>query len=660
MTSLGSEPLRFCFGLHLHQPVGNFGYVFEGHVREVYRPFVARAVAHRFFPVALHISGPLLEWLQQHDRALLDMLGEHAAAGDIELLLAGFYEPILAAIPRADRVEQIAWMREALRKLFGVEARGLWLTERVWEPDLAADLHAAGVEFVLVDDWHFLAAGFQREQLHLPFRTEHDGKSVALFPIDERLRYLVPFQPVERVGAYLAELRGRGVGLAVLADDGEKFGGWPGTADWVYGSGWLDRFMREVRSATERGELRLSRFDEALGALPSGGLAYLGTTSYREMEHWSLPLEGALRLAELQEELGEERLRGRDGAFLRGSHWRNFLVKYPEANRMHKKMLALSRLCRERGDPAGARRSIARAQCNDAYWHGVFGGLYLPFLRAAVWSNLLSAERDLRAGEPLRYEALDLDCDGYEELWIHSSECSVVVSPARGGSIEELSFLTAGFNLADVLTRRREAYHILAARGRPSDSERTDGTPSIHELEQRLTLSQLPPADDYVRAIFQERVLRADTSLQDCVAAACRPLWDGTSAVYAARVISTSASVTVSLVPLVPGAPLLEKQLTVASDGGVTATFTWDPARLPEGAWFSTELSCTQQPELACDADAQCWRYDVETASKSERGLERTRQGVALLVRWPGKVGSGRVTIAAPVVQRSPSSAGGP
>src|SRR5207302_395458 len=112
-------------------------------------------------------------------------------------------------------------------------------------------------------------------------------------------------------------------------------------------------------------------------------------------------------------------------------------AKFPEANRMHKKMLALSALCRARGDPPAARRAIGRAQCNDAYWHGVFGGLYLPHLRAAIWRNLALAEGELRRGEGLAVETLDLDADGAEELWIHSGVCSALVSPRRGGVIEE-------------------------------------------------------------------------------------------------------------------------------------------------------------------------------------------------------------------------------
>src|SRR6266550_3498742 len=146
----------------------------------------------------------------------------------VELLLAGFDEPILAALPRPDRLEQIGRMREYLKRRFGVDASGLWLTERVWQPELAGDLAEAGVEYALVDDRHFLASGFRHDELHRPHHTESDGQRVGLLAIDERLRYLIPFRPPEETAAYLKQLRAQGHGLAVLADDGEKFGGWPG------------------------------------------------------------------------------------------------------------------------------------------------------------------------------------------------------------------------------------------------------------------------------------------------------------------------------------------------------------------------------------------------------------------------------------------------
>ncbi len=316
---------------------------------DVYRPLIDALAGSEFLPIVLHLSGPLFEWLEAHEPAYLDRLGRLAADGQVELLLAGFYEPVLASLPRRDRVEQIRWMRDAVRRRFGVDASGLWLTERVWEPELAADLAEAGVRYALVDDRHFLVTGFAAEQLHAPFWTESDGKPVALFPIDERLRYLIPFRPPEETAEYLRELRGAGHQLAVLADDAEKFGGWPGTKEWVYGEGWLERFMGVIGGQIERGEVVLSRLDEALDVVPSGGLAYLPTASYREMESWSLPPDAALRLHRLERDLGEARVAGPDGALIRGAHWRNFLVKYPESNRMHKKMMALSALARSPG-----------------------------------------------------------------------------------------------------------------------------------------------------------------------------------------------------------------------------------------------------------------------------------------------------------------------
>ncbi len=459
-----------------------------------------------FLPLVLHLSGPLLEWLEEHDSSYLDLLGGLVSSGKVELLLAGFYEPVLASLPRADRVEQIQWMKDAVRRRFGVDAGGLWLTERVWEPELAADLSDAGVRYALVDDRHFLATGYTSDQLHAPYWTESDGKRVALFPIDERLRYLIPFRPPEETAAYLRELKGAGHRLAVLADDGEKFGGWPGTKEWVYERGWLDRFTSTIGGLIEAEEVQLSTLTEALDEVPSSGIAYLPTASYREMEAWSLPREAALRLIRLEKDVGEERMAGPDGALVRGAHWRNFLAKYAESNRMHKKMQALSFLCRERGDPPAARRAIGRAQCNDAYWHGVFGGLYLPHLREAIWRNLALAEAELRRGESLTAEVLDFDADGHDELWIHSEHFSAVISARRGAAVEEYTVFASGTNYANTLTRRREAYHDTALELR-ADEAAAHGAPSIHDIEEGVRLDEMPPLDPEPRSLFQERVV---------------------------------------------------------------------------------------------------------------------------------------------------------
>jgi alpha-amylase len=641
------DPLRFAFGVHFHQPVGNFDQVFEQHVREAYRPLLSRLAEREFLPIIVHVSGPLIEWLEAHDTELLDRIGRLAADGRVELLLSGLYEPVLAGLLRRDRIEQIHWMRDTVKRRFGVDATGLWLTERVWEPELAADLAEAGVRFALVDDRHFVVSGFAREQLHAPFWTESDGKGLALFPIDERLRYLIPFKPPADTAAYLRELRQRGAPLAVLVDDGEKFGGWPGTKEWVYGRGWLTEFLDVVGALVVDGEVRLTTLAAALAEVPSGGLAYLPTASYREMEGWALPPDGAVRLARLERDLGPERLAGPDGGLIRGAHWRNFFVRYPEANRMHKKMLAVSALCRANGDPPEARRAVGRAQCNDAYWHGVFGGLYLPHLRQAVWRELARAEEVLRRGESLRYEVRDVDGDGHEEVWIHSAAFSAVLSPARGGALEEYGVFAARTNFADTLTRRREAYHELAVHAPDPTASSGSGTPSIHELEGAVRLAAPPPVDADDRALLVDRVLPGDLAFDAYARGDYRPVrsWARTPCRVSVEMADAWVEVSCRVPDREAAGGLVEKRVRFDAAGRLRVSYRWDPAEFPAGAWFAPELSLARRLDVACGPETEVWSHPIVTTAKSERGLEETVQGVSLTPRWPVALGAAWLSV---------------
>src|SRR5258708_34009334 len=98
-----TAPLRFVFGLHLHQPVGNFDHVMADHVRDVYRPIIERATAAGFLPLTLHVSGPLLEWLEDHDTAWLDMIGRPPPGGRPELPPPRFHQPTPPAPPPPHR-----------------------------------------------------------------------------------------------------------------------------------------------------------------------------------------------------------------------------------------------------------------------------------------------------------------------------------------------------------------------------------------------------------------------------------------------------------------------------------------------------------------------------------------------------------------------------
>jgi alpha-amylase len=458
--------------VHDHQPVGNFDGVIAQAVERAYRPFLAFLEGHPAVRLGLHTSGPLLEWLEAHDPGYLDRLRALVARGQVEPWGGGFYEPVLAAIPEPDRQGQIAAMADWLERRLGRRPRGLWLTERVWEPALAGTLADAGVEYTAADDAHFVAGGLERDELFGWFLTEDQGKRVGVFPIHRELRYLSPFRPVSEMMAWLGQVADGGEGrLVFLGDDGEKLGVWPGTHELCYVEGWLEQFAATVEAA---GFVRLLTPAEALARHAPLGVVYLPTASYHELGEWALPPSAQHRYHEAAEVL-KPRFGESAADLLRGGHWRGFLHRYPEANRLQQRMLRASRRLWSRPRPReeGWRQACAslwRAQCNDAYWHGIFGGLYLPHLRAAVYRELVAAERAL-CGRGVQVEAADLDLDGAEEVLLESPALAAWVAPAQGGALFALDDRVRCHAYGDTLARRPEAYHARLAQARVGGGE---------------------------------------------------------------------------------------------------------------------------------------------------------------------------------------------
>lgn len=136
--------LTFVFGVHNHQPLGNFDEIVEEAVRRAYRPFFQTLRRFPAIRAVVHTSGLLLEWWEAHARDVLDLLGELVGRGQVEPLTGGLTEPILPLLLDHDKIGQIRAMTERLTRRLGVRPRGMWLAERVWEPHLARPLAEGG------------------------------------------------------------------------------------------------------------------------------------------------------------------------------------------------------------------------------------------------------------------------------------------------------------------------------------------------------------------------------------------------------------------------------------------------------------------------------------------------------------------------------------
>lgn len=495
--------------IHAHQPVGNFDDVLARAYSQSYLPFLELLLRRPSIRIGLHYSGPLLEWFDRNHPEFFDLLRELVDRSQVELVGGGFYEPILISIPPEDRHEQIRRMTDYLERKFGRRPSGAWLAERVWEPHLPATLAKAGVDYTLVDDIHFQASGFELDQLHGYYIAEELGATVKVIPGLKSLRYFIPFRTVEDNIDLLRALAQRHPdGMAAMGDDNEKFGVWPETYDHCYRHGWLERFFAALEANSNW--LAVTPPGEYLATHLPLGRADLPTSSYTEMTEWALPTPVRQRFHAVQQEFAS---RPDVLGFLRGSLWRNFFNKYAEANLLHKKMLCVSEKARRLG--ASARRGLPihlaldeaahhllRAQCNDAYWHGVFGGIYAPHLRTALWHELVRAEKLLDAAEQghttyAELSRLDFDADGREELYLTTETCAALLKPSDGGTISALDFRPSEVTLINSMQRRPEPYHARLAEAAHGNA---GAAVSIHDrvrvkepgLEKKLRYDRWP------------------------------------------------------------------------------------------------------------------------------------------------------------------------
>jgi len=439
-------------GLHCHQPVDNFSEVVDDAIEKSYRAFFQVASLYPEFKFSLHYSGWLLEYIKKNDKETFALMQKLAKNGSIEFFSGGYYEPILASIPSKDRIEQIKMLNSFIKKNFNQKPKGLWLTERVWDSTIIKDLAKCDIEYVLVDDYHFLSAGFKRDSLNGYYITEDDGVAIKIFPINQNLRYILPFKAVDDVTEYLANLKTSRGGAGIVFDDGEKFGIWPKTYEWVYEKKWLNSFIEKT---LEHDEIEPKLYSEYIKEQKPLGIAYLPTTSYYEMGEWSLRADDALCMEKMKKDL--KTFANEDiNRFVKGSIWKNFFVKYPESNHIHKRVLELSK---NQLKSKSYKTSLFKAQTNDTLWHGVFGGLYLPNLRDNAYKFIIECENERYKKDKLYLEIEDNNFDGYEEVKAVNKNFIALFDSKTAGQLVELDLRDKKFNFLNTLSRYKEAYH---------------------------------------------------------------------------------------------------------------------------------------------------------------------------------------------------------
>ncbi len=696
--------LRLLLVIHNHQPLGNLPEVFRKAYDIAYAPFLDVVRRHPGIKWALHASGCLWEWFEKEEPGYMDALRVEHSAGRLEFLTGGMWEPIQPLLHETSCRFQFKGMRDFLKDRFGVDPIGSWTTERVWEPVLAARLADAGIRYTLLDDSQ-LRAGLppaDEDPVWGYYRTEHNEKSIAIFPIDESLRYFIPFHKADEVVRYLEGLAGKLPNDAAITygDDGEKFGLWPETYEWVYEKGWLDEFLGRIEESKVITTTHPSKYMELMPR--PRRRVYVPTSSYREMGIWTLyprrnlGAEQIHRFVEKNEELS------RIGPPHAAGFFRNFLARYLESRYMHERVAELIRGIvaqdpnvepSHEKDAAPLQRALwhaLRAQCNCAYWHGVFGGLYLNYLRFAVHREVLAAEKAfMRADSPpktIRFLGTR-HVDSEKGVEIPEPESAVLVATERvhwvidpvTGQIIAAGDLEREIDVIDVLARRPEAYHATMKESDEIDEAAEPA--SIHDMVEIA-----PPGwrdghgyDECRRGCFADRVIDVPPSLDRLARVEYTVEVGPLCGFWDTRITGNSVELTNTHGPW-------RREKTFSLDNqGSTAIVHYRLSRSDHAAYngfllleFNLGLLAGEAPDryhllpsgerlplasdfeldgvseaiavdewsnvrITCQVDGADWLgvYPVKTLSRSEGGLEMTYQGTSLVFRVPIKLGGG-------------------
>ncbi|MEK6691626.1 MAG: alpha-amylase/4-alpha-glucanotransferase domain-containing protein [Nitrospirota bacterium] len=682
----------FSLAIHNHQPVGNFDYIIEEAYSKAYLPFLSILERHPGIKVVLHYCGVLYRFFEKRHPEFFDLISYLVKRNQIEILTGGFYEPILPGIPEVDGIGQVRKMTDFIRDHFDYDPKGIWIAERVWEPQLPGLLNKAGVYYTTLDDFHFKLSGLRDKDLRGYYTTDNGEMTIGVFPGNERLRYLIPFHlPEETIGFLSARASDPDIGSGnigiTMADDGEKFGVWPETYRSVYEEGWLERFFGMLEANKEW--IETMTFSDCWEKNLPVGRVYLPTTSYREMGEWALSPEA---IREYEEVFGSlENLVGVEKArtLLRGGFWRNFFSKYPESNNLQKKMVYVSKKVHKakletRNSKLETQMfdELWQGQCNDGYWHGIFGGLYLPHLRSSSYEHLIKAEvmadSLMHKGKDwLDVKEWDIDLDTRSEILIDTPLMNLYIDPDEGGSLFEWDYRPKAVNLMNTLTRRDEGYHRKIQQAQKNST----GLKTIHGrmMSKEEGLEQFLHYDRYRRVSLLDHFLLPDTSFINFKDGEYEEEGDFIGFPYSSVIRRKGRSLMVSLARrdrvnrnilnlnktliIKYDKPVIDIEYNLSAEGVIHSVFgvEFNLSLSGRGPGRYLRLSGSEPAErdllqhgdfygikdvhmvdewlgisitLRTEPDMDLWYFPLETVSQSEGGFERVYQHSVFFPHW--------------------------
>jgi hypothetical protein len=414
-----AQKLPIILGSHVHVPYGAGDEEFEKAYSFKLKPFISALYKFPQIQGTLHYSGAFLNWVDRVYPECTMSIDDLVSRKQVELLGGGFYEPQFSLIPLQDKIGQVEMLTTYLRKRFGKKPQGCWLPALNWEQNLVAPLLSCGMAYTFLEEDRFRLAGLSGEDLYAPCISEDQGKLISVFPVARSLEAL--FSPGDQAS------------LPFLSA--------------------LSRLSGEL---PEAGSRVITVFPDPCRTMGSPGEAEL---------YWHRFFQGlADSLSAFEFTTPGRFIRGRGGlkkAYFPSTSDRQYLIDYPEANRIYAKMVFSHMLINQlRGDKARKRTALEelwKAQGYDAFCPAESGGVYRGDLRKFAFRSLLEAEKITRENRTFTPYLMnfDFDLDNEDEYLFQGERINCYVR-LEGAGMFELDYLPRSWNYLDTFAQPRE------------------------------------------------------------------------------------------------------------------------------------------------------------------------------------------------------------
>lgn len=401
---------------------------------------IRHLLERRSLRLSVFLPGPIAEAMVRRSPKDVAWMRERVASGHLEFVGGGYHDPMLPLFPSALQELQLQKHKDVLSQSFGSEPACYFNSSMAWEIGMVEILEKKGFEMALVPELALQEVLGSHTGISGWYTTEDRGSVMRLLAFSGAQSQL--WQSAGRSGII--------AGLKALPDNGKMQ-------------------VAAIPLACES--------SESIHALFAGWAEVFDTADAEGLELQTWTLSHVLEQQAVEGKVSLVSTVGAEVGLPPGTHsCRELLLRRPEIDYLHKKLLAVYRRCVESlsGEQQAQVLDRLLGGMSSDYYCDLHSGIRNPQLRWKAHHDILVAEKMISAAEEQsgqRVAVVDMLMDGQRQILAGNSEVGWVIEPRHGGWLRSLDYKPSAVNLAGALRDDGEVAPLFLEHIIPDDMD---------------------------------------------------------------------------------------------------------------------------------------------------------------------------------------------